>query len=75
MSVLAIWRYPIKAMLGEFIESVEVGLGGLAGDRRWIVAEVATGRRIANQRGPTDDRAAGISDPSAGRSAWATPLR
>lgn len=56
MSVLAIWRHPIKAMLGEFVESVEVGHGGLAGDRRWIVADLVTGRRIADKRGPSDER-------------------
>ncbi len=50
------WRYPIKAMLGELLDAVEIGLGGCAGDRRWIVVDADTGQRIANKRGPTDPR-------------------
>jgi uncharacterized protein YcbX len=33
--VLAVWRYPVKSMAPEALESVEVGWHGLAGDRRW----------------------------------------
>jgi uncharacterized protein len=56
VSVLAIWRYPIKAMLGERLESVVVGPGGCEGDRRFAVVDTSTGERIANKRGPTDPR-------------------
>jgi uncharacterized protein len=56
MGVLAIWRYPVKAMLGELLDAVEVGPGGCEGDRRWVVVDVQTGERIANKRGPTDPR-------------------
>lgn len=56
MGVLAIWRYPVKAMLGEELEAVDVGAGGLESDRRWVVSDVETGERIANKRGPTDAR-------------------
>jgi uncharacterized protein YcbX len=56
VSVLAIWRYPVKAMLGEALEEVEIGRGGCAGDRRWAVFDVATGARIANKKGLTDPR-------------------
>jgi uncharacterized protein len=56
MGVLAIWRYPVKAMRGELLEAVEVGPGGCEGDRRWVVVDVETGERIANKRGPTDPR-------------------
>jgi uncharacterized protein YcbX len=54
--VLAIWRYPVKAMLGELLEAVEIGPRGCVGDRRWIVVDATTGERIANKRGPTDPR-------------------
>jgi len=54
MGVLAIWRYPVKAMLGEVLEAVDVASGGFEGDRRWVVSDVETGERIANKRGPTD---------------------
>lgn len=53
MGVLAIWRYPVKAMVGELLDAVEIGLAGCAGDRRWVVADADTGERIANKRGPT----------------------
>ena len=56
MGVLAIWRYPVKAMLGELLDAVAVGASGLAGDRRWVVADAVTGQRIASKRGRTDPR-------------------
>ena len=33
--VVALWRYPVKSMAPEALESVEVGWAGFAGDRRW----------------------------------------
>jgi uncharacterized protein YcbX len=33
--VVALWRYPVKSMAGEDLDSVEVSWQGLAGDRRW----------------------------------------
>jgi MOSC domain-containing protein len=56
MGVVAIWRYPVKAMLGELLDIVHVGARGLIGDRMWVVVDKATGERIANKRGPTDPR-------------------
>ena len=56
MGVLALWRYPVKAMLGELLDAVEIGPAGCTGDRRWIVVDARTGERIANKRGPTDPR-------------------
>jgi uncharacterized protein len=56
VGVLALWRYPVKAMLGELLDAVEIGPGGCTGDRRWIVVDARTGERIANKRGPTDPR-------------------
>jgi uncharacterized protein YcbX len=56
VGVLAIWRYPVKAMLGELLRSVNVAPGGLQGDRRWVVSETSSGQRIASKRGPTDSR-------------------
>jgi uncharacterized protein YcbX len=56
MGVVAIWRYPIKAMLGETLARVRVTGGGLLGDRRWVVVDRQTGERIANKRGRTDAR-------------------
>ena len=56
MGVLAIWRYPVKAMLGELLDAALVTVSGLTGDRGWIVVDEDTGERIANKRGPTDPR-------------------
>jgi uncharacterized protein YcbX len=56
MGVLAIWRYPVKAMLGELLDAVAIGPRGCDGDRRWVVVDATTGERIANKRGPTDPR-------------------
>ncbi len=33
--VVALWRYPVKAMAGESLERADVSWHGLAGDRRW----------------------------------------
>jgi uncharacterized protein YcbX len=33
--VVGLWRYPVKSMAGEALDSVEVSWHGLAGDRRW----------------------------------------
>jgi uncharacterized protein len=33
--VAALWRYPVKSMAGEALESTEVSWHGFAGDRRW----------------------------------------
>jgi len=33
--VVALWRYPVKSMAAEALESVDVGWHGFAGDRRW----------------------------------------
>lgn len=55
MRVVELWRYPVKGMLGERLDSVAIGAGGVDGDRRWLVVDAATGRRIASKRG-TDPR-------------------
>ena len=33
--IAALWRYPVKSMAGEQLETAEVSWHGLAGDRRW----------------------------------------
>ncbi len=33
--VATLWRYPVKSMAAESLQTVEVGWYGLAGDRRW----------------------------------------
>jgi uncharacterized protein YcbX len=50
MRVAQLWRYPVKGMRGERLPALDVRAGGVEGDRRWLVIDTATGRRIANSR-------------------------
>lgn len=42
--VIALWRYPVKSMGGESLETVEVSWHGLAGDRRWAFVRAGVER-------------------------------
>jgi uncharacterized protein YcbX len=42
--VAALWRYPVKSMLGEELEEAVFSGRGLAGDRAYAVADVESGR-------------------------------
>lgn len=50
-TVEAIWRYPVKSMLGEELEAASAGERGLAGDRARAVVDLASGR-IASAKQP-----------------------
>jgi uncharacterized protein len=50
-SVLTLWRYPIKSMLGEQISSGRFSERGLAGDRAYAVIDRETGR-IGSAKNP-----------------------
>lgn len=39
--VAALWRYPVKSMLGEAFDAVRVEARGVVGDRRWAVRDGA----------------------------------
>jgi uncharacterized protein len=43
-SVAALWRYPVKSMMGEELNSCEVTDRGLLGDRQFAVVDRATGK-------------------------------
>jgi uncharacterized protein len=43
-SVAALWRYPVKSMMGEELNACEVTDRGLLGDRRFAVVDRATGK-------------------------------
>lgn len=49
-SVRAIWRYPVKSMLGEELDSSEVGARGLTGDRAWAL--VSDDGKIVSAKNP-----------------------
>jgi uncharacterized protein YcbX len=77
-SVTALWRYPVKSMMGEELNSSEVSDRGLLGDRQFAVVDRATGR-VGGAKNPRkwgnffDFRAAYTQPPQAG--AATTPVR
>jgi uncharacterized protein YcbX len=51
--VQALWRYPVKSLGGEPLESVAVDSLGLAGDRRFGIRDRTTGRVLTARREPS----------------------
>ncbi len=70
-SVAALWRYPVKSMLGEELNAAEVTPRGLLGDRQFAVLDAATGK-VAGAKNPRkwgnflDFRAAYVEPPQPG---------
>src|ERR1700682_1586762 len=50
-SVVALWRYPVKSMMGEELNAAEVTKGGLLGDRAYALSDSSDGR-IASAQNP-----------------------
>jgi uncharacterized protein YcbX len=51
-SVASIAVYPVKSLGGRTVPTVEVGTGGLAGDRAWSVVDATTGERVTVKTAP-----------------------
>jgi uncharacterized protein len=70
-SVVGLWRYPVKSMMGEELNSAEVEHRGLVGDRRFAVVDASTGK-VAGAKNPRkwgnffDFRAAYVEPPESG---------
>jgi uncharacterized protein len=70
-SVGALWRYPVKSMLGEELNAAEVTPRGLLGDRQFAIVDAATGK-VAGAKNPRkwgnflDFRAAYVEPPQPG---------
>ena len=68
-TVVSLWRYPVKSMLGEELNSSYVTERGLVGDRAYALIDQETGK-VASAKNPRkwgklfDFRAAFIEDPS-----------
>ncbi len=43
MHATQLWRYPVKSMLGDRVESVDVDLLGIVGDRTWAARDLERG--------------------------------
>src|SRR5437870_10475046 len=77
-SVAALWRYPVKSMMGEELNSSQVTDRGLLGDRRFAVVDRSTGK-VGGAKNPRkwgnffDFRAAYVEAPKTG--AKISPVR
>jgi uncharacterized protein YcbX len=43
MQVSELWRYPVKSMVGETVDTVELGPLGIVGDRTWAARDLERG--------------------------------
>jgi uncharacterized protein len=48
-SVAALWRFPVKSMPGERLDTAEVTERGVVGDRSYALIEVATGKVVSGK--------------------------
>jgi uncharacterized protein YcbX len=77
-SVVALWRYPVKSMMGEELNSSEITDHGLLGDRQFAIIDRATGK-IGGAKNPRkwgnffDFHATYVEAPRSG--ARASPVR
>ena len=49
-TVKELFRYPIKSMLGERLERLEVGARGVVGDRAWALRESGNGKVVSAKK-------------------------
>src|SRR5439155_7346001 len=70
-SVVGLWRYPVKSMLGEELNASDVAERGLLGDRAYALVDASDGK-VASAKNPRkwprlfDFRAALVDAPSPG---------
>jgi uncharacterized protein YcbX len=70
-SVVSLWRYPVKSMMGEELNAVEVTERGLLGDRAYALVDSSDGK-VASAKNPRkwsqlfDFRATFVEPPSPG---------
>ena len=50
-AVVSLWRYPVKSMMGEELDSAELRDRGLLGDRAYAVLDSSTGK-VASAKNP-----------------------
>ena len=46
-AIAALWRFPVKSMPGERLDTAEVTERGVVGDRSYALIEVATGKVVS----------------------------
>ncbi len=52
MRIAELWRYPVKSLQGERLESAELDTEGVKGDRRFAIYDVDTGLGLTARRVP-----------------------
>ncbi len=52
MLVAGLWRYPVKSLQGEPLDTADLTADGLLGDRQWGVLDRRTGRILTGRRRP-----------------------
>src|SRR5690242_6657819 len=52
MRITEIWRYPVKSLQGEPLETAAVTRGGIEGDRRFAIYDLETGLGLTARRVP-----------------------
>lgn len=52
MRVVELWRYPVKSMQGERLDTADIGEAGIVGDRQWALLDVETGLALTARRVP-----------------------
>src|SRR5213080_2995418 len=50
-TVGALWRFPVKSMLGEELDAAELSEGGIVGDRAYAIRDRETGK-VASAKHP-----------------------
>ena len=50
-SIVSLWRYPVKSMMGEELNAAEVAKGGLVGDRAYALVDNSDGK-VASAKNP-----------------------
>lgn len=66
MRVSELWRFPVKSLQGEQVETAEAGPNGLVGDREWAIFDEATGFGLTARRAPQLLLAAAALRPDGG---------
>ena len=52
MELVGLWRYPVKSLQGQRVETASFEHDGLSGDREWGVRDLRTGRILTARRRP-----------------------
>jgi hypothetical protein len=50
-TIRALWRFPVKSMLGEELDAADLGTGGIVGDRAYAIRDRETGK-VASAKHP-----------------------